>query len=107
MNLYVGRYISGSEKERLIIPTVDASFICATHSEIHLTSEANLSRSEHRSPYLPYDCAHGHSTRIRKAAIEDRRRGSTTDQRALVTDYRWSFLRRGQPFPSISLETLL
>ena len=47
MSLYVERYINGSEKERLIIPTVDASFICATHAgEIHLTSEANLSRSD-------------------------------------------------------------
>ena len=44
MSVYVERYINGSEKERLIIPTVDASFICATHrGEIHLTSEANLS----------------------------------------------------------------
>jgi hypothetical protein len=76
LSLYVERYINDSEKERLIIPTVDASFISASGLGSKFVSIRAL-----LLVFFPYDCAHSHDTRIREAAIEERRRALTTDQR--------------------------
>jgi hypothetical protein len=77
MSLYVERYINGSGKDRLIIPTVRC-FVHMCHSWRDASDLGSKFVSIGVSLLVfsfpsPHDCAHGRKTRIRKAANEERR----------------------------------